>query len=135
MQVYYCKIFRDDALQHFEWRRIFQWIYADTLSDCPSNIYTGVSEDDRSSEYSSDSDDGSIRPPKRQKTLVIDSDMGSQNETHLTGEDFTGVSGVTIKCDNWQTISEVTELIFDWPKYKLPATGVKFAKIPWSVMS
>ena len=35
----------------------------------------------------------SIRP-KRQKTLVINSDMKSQNETHRAG-DFTGVSGVT----------------------------------------
>ena len=57
-----------------------------------------------------------IRPIKRQKTLVIDSDMESENETHSAGEcsfasteewikdniswkleDFTGVSGVTIE--------------------------------------
>ena len=56
---------------------------ADTFSDCPSDIYTSVSEDDSSSEYSSDSDDVNIRPTKRQKTLVIDSDAESENETVL----------------------------------------------------
>lgn len=35
-----------------------------------------------SSEYSSDSDDVNIRAIKRQKTLVIDSDMESGHETH-----------------------------------------------------
>ena len=48
--------------------------YADTFSDCPSNIYTSVSEDDNSSEYSSDSDNVNIRPTKRQTILEIDSD-------------------------------------------------------------
>ena len=86
---------------------------------------------------------------------MIDSDTESENETHSAGEcscasaeewvegnvswkleAFIGVWGVTIECDNWQTTSELTELIFDWPKYKLPATGVNVsAKIPWSVMS
>ena len=79
-----------------------------------SNIYTSVSEDDSSSEYSSDSHDVNIRPTKRQKTLMIDSDTESENETHGAGEcsfasteewiedniswklDFIGVSGVTI---------------------------------------
>ena len=60
----------------------FSEFYADTFSDCPSNIYTSVSEDDNSSEYSSDSDNVNIRPIKRQKTLVIDSDVESENETH-----------------------------------------------------
>ena len=36
-----------------------------TFSDCPSDIYTNVSEDDSSSEHSSDSDDVNIRPTKR----------------------------------------------------------------------
>ena len=31
-------------------------------------------------------------------------------------EDVTGVSGVTIECNNSQSVSEITELIFDWPK-------------------
>ena len=92
----------------------FGEFYADTFSDCPSDIYTSVSEDDSSSEYSSDSDNVNVRPTKRQKNLVIDSDMESENETHGAGEcslasaeewiadnisqkleDFTGVSGVT----------------------------------------
>ena len=49
----------------------FSEFYADTFSYCPSNIFTSVSEDDSCSEYSSDSDDVTIRPTKRQKTLVI----------------------------------------------------------------
>ena len=45
-----------------------------TFSDYPSDIYASVSEDGSSSEHSSESDDVNIRPTKRQKTLVIDSD-------------------------------------------------------------
>ena len=44
------------------------------------------------------------------------SDTESENETHGAGEDFTGVSGVTIECKNPQSVSEVTELIFNQPK-------------------
>ena len=76
--------------------------YADTLSDCLSGIYTNVSEDDSSSEYSSDSDNVNIRQTKRQKkkkTLVINSDMES-GKTQGAGEDVTGVSSITIKCSN-----------------------------------
>ena len=40
----------------------FGEFYADTFSDCPSDIYTSLSEDDSSSEYSSDSGDVNIRP-------------------------------------------------------------------------
>ena len=80
---------------------------ADTFSDCPSDIYTSVSEDNSSSKYSSDSDDVTIRPAKRQKTLVIDSDMERENETHGAGEDFAGVSGVTIERNNLQSVSEI----------------------------
>lgn len=39
--------------------------YGDTFSECLSDIYATVSEDDSSLEYSSDSDDVSIRPTKR----------------------------------------------------------------------
>ena len=42
--------------------------------------------------------------------------MESENETHGAGEDFTGVSGVTIECNNLQSVSEITELIYGWPK-------------------
>ena len=49
----------------------FGEFYADTFSDCPSNINTRISEDDSSSEYTSDSDDVTIRPTKRIKSLVI----------------------------------------------------------------
>ena len=119
-----------------------------------SNIYTSVSEDDSSSEYSSDSDDVNIRPTKRQKTLVIDSDRESANETHGAGEcsfasieewiqdnisqkleDCTGVSGVTIECNNPQSVSEITELIFlaGQNKNHQPQALVS-GKIPWSIM-
>ena len=60
----------------------FSEFYVDTFSDCVRDIYTSVSEDDSSSEYSSDSDNVNIRPTKRQKTLVIDFDAESENRTH-----------------------------------------------------
>ena len=41
--------------------------FYDTFFDCPHSIYTSVSEDDSSSEYSSDSDNVNVRPTKRQK--------------------------------------------------------------------
>ena len=43
----------------------------------------------------------------KKKTLVIDSDMEHENETHGAGEDFTGVSGVTIERNNLQSVSEI----------------------------
>ena len=96
----------------------FSEFYADTFSDCLSNIYTSVSEHGSSSEYSSDSDSVNVIPTKR-KTLVIDSDPESENETHGAGEcsfasakeaedisqkseDLTGVSGITVGCSNLQ---------------------------------
>ena len=69
--------------------------YADTFSDCPSNIDTSVLEDDSSSEYSSDSDGVHVRPTKRQKTWVIGSDLESENEAVL--RKTWQVSGVTIE--------------------------------------
>ena len=77
--------------------------FMSTTSDCLSNIYTSVSEDGSSSEYSSDSDNMNIKPrksPPPKKKNLIDSDTESENETHSTGEDFTGVSGVTIERNN-----------------------------------
>ena len=50
-------------------------------------------------------------------------------------EDFTDVSGVTVKCNNLQSISEITELIFvgqnkiHWPE------ALVSAKIPVNVNS
>ena len=68
---------------------------------------------------------------KDKKTLVPDSATESENETHGAGEcsfvsteeriednisqkseDITGVSSVTVECDNLQSDSEITELIF-----------------------
>ena len=65
-----------------------------------SDIYTSVSEYDSSSEYSSDSDNVNIRPTKRQKNIVIDSNMESENKTHNAGENFTSVSSITTDCNN-----------------------------------
>ena len=88
-----------------------------------------------------------VRQTKRQKDLVIDSDMKSEHETHSAGEyffasteewiedniswkldDFTGVLSVTIKCNNPQSVSEITELIFGWPKEKSLTIGISFYK-------
>ena len=74
-----------------EKKRIFQWILCRYL-DCPHDICTSVSEDASSSEYGSDSDNVNIRTTKRQKTLVIDSDTKSENETHV--KDFLQVCQV-----------------------------------------
>lgn len=49
-------------------------------------MYTSISEDDSSSECS-DSYGMNIKPTKRQ-TLVIASDIKSENETHGVGEDL-----------------------------------------------
>ena len=104
----HCKILSEEEC--------FSEFYPDSFSDCLRDIYTSVSEDDSSSELSSDSDDVNIRPTKRQKASVIDSYMESENETPGAGEDFIGVSGVTIECKNPQSVSEVTELIFGQAK-------------------
>ena len=81
---------------------LFSEFYESTFSDCLSNIYNSVSEDDNFSEYSSESDNVIIRPTQRQKkiTLVIDSDMESENKTHNAGENFTSVSSITTDCNN-----------------------------------
>ena len=80
-----------------------------------------------------------IRLIKIQKASVIDSD--TENETPSAGEcacastaqwtednisiqlkDSTGVSGVTIECNNPQSISEITELIFGNDFFELVAS-------------
>ena len=66
MEVYYRKIFKNDVSWNFEWRKFFSEFHIDIFSDCPSDVYTSVSEDDSSSEYIY-SDDVNIRPTKRQK--------------------------------------------------------------------
>ena len=75
-------------MMHYEImsEEFFSEFYANTASDCLRKIYTSVSEHDSSSEYSPDSNNVNIRPTKRQKTLVIDSDAESENETDHTGE-------------------------------------------------
>ena len=80
INVKFSKMTHREILSEVEY---FGEFYADAFSDCPSDIYTSVSEDDSSSEYSFDSDDVNSRPTKRQKTLVIDSDTESENETPL----------------------------------------------------
>ena len=69
---------------------------------------------------------------------MTDSDKESENEAHSAEEcsftsmeewiddnisqklDTTGVSGITIECNNLQSVSRLTELIFGWPKEKSP---------------
>ena len=53
------------------------------FSECLNDIYVSVSEDDSSSEYSSASD--CEYQTNKKKTLVIDSDTESENETHIAG--------------------------------------------------
>ena len=51
---------------------------------------------------------------KTKKTLAIDSDTESENKAHVTREHLTGESGVTIDCNNLQSVSKIAEWIF-WP--------------------
>ena len=53
---------------------LFNELCANTLSAYPSDTHISVSEDDSSSGYSSDSGDVDIRPRRRQKSLMADSD-------------------------------------------------------------
>ena len=69
MQVYYLKIFKNDISQNVSEEKFLSEFHADAFSDCPSNINTRISEDDSSSEYTSDSDDVTIRPTKKNKIL------------------------------------------------------------------
>ena len=42
------------------------------------------------------------------KALMTDSNTQSENETHSAEDDFTGMSGVTIECNNPQSV--ITQL-------------------------
>lgn len=64
----------------------FGEFHAAPVSDCSSDLYSSVSEDGSSSAYSSDLDDVNIKTKKKTKSLVIDSDTESENETHSAGE-------------------------------------------------
>ena len=99
------------------------------LSPVAWMTYASVSEDDSSSEYSSHSDDMNFRTAKIQKSLGIDSDKESENETQGAGEDFTGVRGVHIECDNLQSVSDITDLLSSQNKNHQPQELV-FAKNP-----
>lgn len=107
-----------DILSKEEFFGIF---YAGAFSDYPSDVHTTASED-ISSEYSSHSDSVSGQQEDRKKnknknnTFVIDHHIESENETLSAGDGFTHVSGVTIECNNSQSVSEITEFIFDRPK-------------------
>ena len=47
---------------------------------------------------------------------MIDHHTESENETLSARDGFTHLSGVTIECNNSQSVSEITEFIFDQPK-------------------
>ena len=102
------------------------------LSLVVQETYIPVSQkDDSSSEYSSDTDSVNIKSIKRQKTLVIDSDIESENETVMENAILvlqkSGLKRtfhenqktlqlcqckVTIGCNNQQSVSKIPELIF-----------------------
>ena len=86
-------------------------------------------------------------------TLVIDSDMESENETHNAeeysfhsieewiedniswkSEDFTSVSGVPIECYNPQSVSEITISFLAGQNKNPQPHALVSAKIPWSIM-
>ena len=72
-----------------------------------------ISEDDSFSEYSSDSDNMNLDQPK---TLVINSDQKVKMKLMVLEKTFTGVSVLTIECNNLQSIRELIELILGCPK-------------------
>ena len=67
MYVINVKLFKMIHHEILSEEEFFGEFYVETCSDCLSNVYTSVSEDDSSSEYSSDSDNVNVRPTKRQK--------------------------------------------------------------------
>lgn len=71
------------------------------MLDYSKDIYTGVSEYNSFSEYSSDLHDVIIIPTKRQKTLVIDSDTesGGKKKPHTILEKALQVCQA-IECNN-----------------------------------
>ena len=66
---------------------------------------------------------------KRQKSLRIDSEKESENEIQGAGEDFTGVWGVPIECNNLQSVSDITDFLASQNKTCQPQALV-FAKNP-----
>ena len=56
---------------------LFNELYADTLSDCPSDFEINCND--------SESDESDIIPRKRQKRNVIESDSESENDTFFGG--------------------------------------------------
>lgn len=91
--------------------------------------YASVSEDDKSSKYSSDSDDMILQLNKRRTSLRTDSDYESENEMQGAGEDFTGVWDVPIECHNLQSASDMTDFLASQNKNRQPQALV-FAKNP-----
>ena len=91
-----------------------------------SNIYTSVSEDESSSEYSSDSDNVNIpaknlsdwfwyrkKKEKRKLTILENASLLLQKNglktTFHKNQKTKGVSGGTTECNNLQNVSETTE--------------------------
>ncbi|XP_072760300.1 uncharacterized protein [Anoplolepis gracilipes] len=106
----------------------FNELYADVLYDCPSDFEINCSdlENDTLSEDSYESD---IRPPKRQKRNVIESDSDNdleeewnENDIIPTLKDYLSIPGVTVEHSDAPSISEVTALLFDSGFFYLVAT-------------
>lgn len=107
---------------------VLKELYADALSDCPSDLeeYCSDLENDSLSE---DSDESVIQPPRRQKRLIIESDSESDSEEEWTEnditptlEDYSKISGLTVALSDPQSISEVTDLVFDNNFFELVAS-------------
>ena len=139
--VYYkCKVFKNNAWWNFEWRT-FQWILC--------RYFLWLSEQHNVSEVIVLENIVMIhmmwllgkQKDKRLWWLILILKVNIKHtvlEVHICFyrewaegnvswklEDFTGVSGVTIGCNNpWS----VGEIIFGQPKEKPPATGIGFCK-------
>lgn len=97
----------------------FNELYGDDFSDCPSDLEINCSDSEYDS-LSEDSYESEIRPPKRQKINVLESDSESDFEDEWIESDITpilkdysNISGVSVELSDTPSISEVTDLLFD----------------------
>ena len=126
---------------------LFSEFYESTFSDCLSNIYNSVSEDDNFSEYSSESDNVDwptqlLDPHKDKKNylsywlwygkwkwnsecwrilLWFYRRVDWRQHFMKIRRVYMSVSGVPIEWYNPQSVSEITELIFWLAKIKIPS--------------
>ncbi|XP_014483588.1 PREDICTED: piggyBac transposable element-derived protein 2-like [Dinoponera quadriceps] len=97
----------------------FNELYADALSDCPSDFEINCSDSENDA-LSEDSDESDIKPLNRQNRNVIVSDSDNDLEEEWNGnnitptlEDYLNIPGVTTELGDAPSFSEVTALLFD----------------------